>query len=154
MMGHCVASYARNVARGISQIYLLRDIHNHPHVTMEVVDSKIRQVQGKANSAVAARWRPNVAIFVREKGWGWSNERLLRGLHVYQGRVYADAGEIVAELARFVDPNQADFDWTPLFSILCFVQRLQGEGIGVTPDHQCPAGVPASRRPPRLPGRS
>jgi hypothetical protein len=136
MMGHCVASYARNVARGISLIYSLRDIHNNPHVTMEVVDNKVRQVQGKANSAVAARWRPNVVTFVREKGWGWSNERLLGGLHVYQGRVYADAGEIIAELARFVDPNQAAFDWTPLFSILSFVQRLQGEGIGLTPDHQ------------------
>jgi hypothetical protein len=50
LMKHCVGSYADRVREGRVQIFSLRDPQNKPHVTVEVSDKLVKQIQGVANS--------------------------------------------------------------------------------------------------------
>lgn len=52
LMKHCVGSYASQVMYGNTKIYSLRNRFNHPEVTIEVTDSKVKQIKGPANSRV------------------------------------------------------------------------------------------------------
>jgi len=51
-MHHCVAGYWDNVRKGNTNIYSLRDPGNQPHVTIEVVGDKVKQVKGHNNKKI------------------------------------------------------------------------------------------------------
>lgn len=63
LMGHCAASYDDDLKDG-TRVLSLRDTHNRPHCTLEVVQNKVFQVKGKQNRAPVARYRPYVRQFV------------------------------------------------------------------------------------------
>jgi hypothetical protein len=67
-MGHCVRSYGGRVERGECRIFSLRDSSNEPHVTIEISDNEMKQIQGKQN-------KPPI-----EKYWGATVEFLNYGL--------------------------------------------------------------------------
>ena len=52
LMKHCVGSYASQVLHGNTKIYSLRNRFNHPEVTIEVTDNRVKQIKGPANSTV------------------------------------------------------------------------------------------------------
>lgn len=52
LMKHCVGSYANQVMHGNTKIYSLRNRFNHPEVTIEVTDNRVKQIKGPANSRV------------------------------------------------------------------------------------------------------
>lgn len=51
-MHHCVAGYWEQVRKGNTKIYSLRDPGNQPHVTIEVVGDKVKQVKGHNNKKI------------------------------------------------------------------------------------------------------
>lgn len=67
-MGHCVASYDPKT------IYSLRDENNFPHATVEIEGGEIKQIKGKGNKEVAARYVPYVVKFLEKKRLKVSNE--------------------------------------------------------------------------------
>jgi len=72
VMGHCVGSYASQVASKQCVIYSLRDEKNEPHVTIEAVGTNIRQIKGKQNTAVVERYHDYVISFLnqgKQEGW-------------------------------------------------------------------------------------
>ena len=126
MMGHCVGTYANKVASGRCEIYSLRDKCNRPHATLEVIQGRVVQVRGKTNSALSPRWRPSVARLVRTMRWtasAWA------GLLTYQGRVYVDAADILADIEELAPTNQATFEHARVLQILRFVQSIDPNGI-------------------------
>lgn len=48
-MGHCVGTYADNVARGELMIFSLRSPEGKPHATIEVSGGHVNQIKGKQN---------------------------------------------------------------------------------------------------------
>lgn len=64
IMGHCVGSYYDDVKAGHKTVYSLRDPDNGPHITVEVEGDKIRQIKGKANKEVVARYRDYIPPFL------------------------------------------------------------------------------------------
>lgn len=67
-MGHCVGkdeqNYKADVRSGKTQIYSLRDAKGFPHVTVEVSDGRVEQIQGKGNAIPVARYIPAVIAFL------------------------------------------------------------------------------------------
>ena len=76
-MGHCVGNlgfgYLNRVQRGQIEIYSLRDSRNVPHVTIEKAGSKIAQIKGKGNSAVAEKYWDYVAWLLKALEWSAIN---------------------------------------------------------------------------------
>jgi hypothetical protein len=63
VMQHCVGSYAGDVANGRTTIYSLRDEHGRPHVTIEVKNDRVQQIQGKQDTPPAKQYVPYVDAF-------------------------------------------------------------------------------------------
>jgi hypothetical protein len=137
MMGHCVAGYASAVVSGVSTIYSLRDIRNRPHVTIELVAGHLRQLQGRANSFPAEKWRPYIRAFVRSMGWGVGSAHAARlGLFCFCGRLYTDVVQIVDDLHALPVLQDLPFDWRVLSPILSFVRQTQSKDADSAPRHQ------------------
>lgn len=63
VMQHCVGSYFNEVNNDKTTIYSLRDAQGRPHVTIEVKNGHVEQVQGKQNEKPAAKYQPYVDEF-------------------------------------------------------------------------------------------
>lgn len=70
VMQHCVASYDRAVANGMSRIFSLRDPNNMPHVTIELrgKTDEVVQVQGKQDKRPIREYRERVAEWLQAIG--------------------------------------------------------------------------------------
>ena len=124
LMGHCVASYAIAVASGTCTIYSLRDTRNHPHVTIEIVAGQLHQLQGRANSFPAARWRPYIRAFVRSMGWDVRSVHGVRlGLFCFGGRTYTAVSQIIDDLPELPVLQDLLFDQCVLTPILTFFRQ-------------------------------
>lgn len=138
MMGHCLAGYAGAVAAGISAIYSLRDTRNRPHVTIETAAGHLRQLQGRANSFPAKKWRPYIRAFIRSMSWSVGSELAgLLGLFCFCGRTYDDVAQIAGDLPEL--PVLRDlllFDWRALSPILGFGRYAQSEAADFSLGHQ------------------
>jgi hypothetical protein len=66
-MGHCVGSYADDVAAG-TEIYSLRDPENRPHVTIEAERGTLDQIKGKQNEPPVEKYWPMVDAFITAYG--------------------------------------------------------------------------------------
>jgi hypothetical protein len=64
MMGHCVRSYWGRVERGDCRIFSLRDSSNESHVTIEVADDEMRQIQGKQNKPPIEKYWDAIVEFL------------------------------------------------------------------------------------------
>jgi len=56
IMQHCVGSYFEEVRGGRTEVLSLRDPNNRPHVTIELQNGVIEQVQGKQNTAPVQKY--------------------------------------------------------------------------------------------------
>lgn len=133
MMGHCVGTYARKVVAGTSEIFSLRDDLNRPHATMEVVGGRVVQIRGRANSSLAHKWRRHVAKFVRSMDWSASD---WAGLPVFEGRIYADADDVMADLEKSAPMREAMFDGARLVPIVRLVQSIEPTPTGLAKKRQ------------------
>ena len=117
-MQHCVGSYADEVKRGDTTIYSLRDSKGHPHVTIEVKDDRIRQIQGKQNNRPAAKYEKYVTEF---KTWCEENDIAISNvppeLQAYADAIEAhgnydddDDNDYLADYAREWSDNTSDAD--------------------------------------------
>lgn len=68
LMGHCVGGYCEKVKSGNTFIFSLRDPQNNPHVTIELDNEGIVQIQGKEDKLPIEKYRPYI--------WEW----LVKGL--------------------------------------------------------------------------
>lgn len=63
-MNHCVGSYANEVTSEQTTIYSLRDMSNHPHVTIEIRSGNLRQVKGKGNRPPVGKYAGYIKDFL------------------------------------------------------------------------------------------
>lgn len=86
LMNHCVGngSYFNNWRRSSTQEYFsLRDRHNKPHATLEVVydgshptvrKGSVAQCKGNSNRRPDKEYQPHIRQFIREMGWTISGD--------------------------------------------------------------------------------
>ena len=91
LMQHCVGSYKNKVEKG-TKIYSLRDSQNKPHVTIKVIDDRIKQVRGKQNAEPISKYRPYV--------WEWATSK-----NMHKGVIAYAPLEYLEELSRDADPE-------------------------------------------------
>ncbi|MGH7119046.1 MAG: hypothetical protein ACREFP_08675 [Acetobacteraceae bacterium] len=109
LMGHCVGSYHPDNC----EIYSLRDPHNHPHVTIAMRGAQAVEISGKGNAVPAAKWRPYIFAFIRERSYrgGSDNWPLLTFSVSIFGRAYDDFAEFIAALPALLPAAELAFDW-------------------------------------------
>ena len=100
-MGHCVASYADDIAEGRCEIYSLRNAAGTPRATIEVVDGRVVQVKGYANLGVDFRLRQHVRTFIRVRGYDLDGDLV----HVGQ---YFGAGRNLRQVESFLRSVQCE----------------------------------------------
>ena len=133
LMQHCVGSYKDQVESGV-EIYSLRDSSNKPHVTIELYNDNINQIQGKQNEPPIKKYHPYI--------WEWAEKRDLINEYTLE---FAPADVLVRmseDSDEYVRQNVADNPNTPA-SVLVRMSEDPDEGVrwGVARNPNTPISV-------------
>jgi hypothetical protein len=77
-MQHCLGNprYARRMRAGV-EFYSIRDANGQPHVTLEVVEGRVIQCKGRANSNPFPSYAEKLEWLGTAMGWDWHGYRFL-----------------------------------------------------------------------------
>lgn len=117
-MGHCVGGegYQRDVDKGITKIYSLRDKNNMPHVTIEynVPDKILVQIKGKSNKPPVDKYRDIIINFIRKLDINEAYEEDLINLDLYIDTEDEDSNDKIIDLRKDKHLLLAgNFEYTP-----------------------------------------